>query len=269
MSAQAIGVFDSGVGGLSILSTLQKQLSKEQFIYVADSQHAPYGQLELSFLKKRCQYIIDFFIQQDVKAIVIACNTATAAIADWARKQTNTPIVALEPAVKPACEQTRNQRVGVFATQNTLNSQRYQNLIKTYASDCQVFESPCLGFVEQVEKGELDSPKTQQLIKENLQPMLEKGIDTLILGCTHYPFLSPCIDSISKRLGSNDLRLLDTAAAVAKQLSNILEEKQITQTNSISTNRPLDQYYTTANPAIYQPVFTRLMNQPVLLKQLD
>lgn len=262
---QAIGVFDSGVGGLSVLKTLQQQLPAERFIYLADSAYAPYGLLDETVLNQRCQKIAEFFTQQQVKAIVIACNTATAVMAETLRQQLPIPIIALEPAIKPASEKTRNGRIGVFATQNTLNSQRYQSLIRTYAAKQHVFQSPCLGFVEQVEKGELDSPKTLQLIHDNLYPMVAQGIDTLVLGCTHYPFLLAAIISVSQQLDAKHLCILDTATAVADRLQYVLQEQRLTAANRDSLNTEQHRYYSTAKPGDFAAVFSLLMQQPIQL----
>lgn len=274
MNNQPIGVFDSGVGGLSVLRVLQQRLPHEGFIYLADSAYAPYGLLDAETLALRCRYIADFFVKQQVKAIVIACNTATAAMAAVLREQLTMPIVALEPAVKPACERTRNGRVGVFATQNTLNSQRYHDLLQTFAMGIEVFESPCLGFVEQVEKGELNSEKTQDLVRENLHPMLRQGIDTLVLGCTHYPFLKPVILTVAQEAGSTALIIPDTAVAVAKQLQNVLTTQQLTanqstinQTKVGQGDDAIRQYYTTAQPALFSDVFSQLVGRAVCLQQ--
>lgn len=263
---QAIGVFDSGVGGLSVLKNLQRQLPNEAFIYLADSAYAPYGQLSETVLQQRGQQIADFFIRKKVKAIVIACNTATAIMAESFRKRLSLPIIALEPAIKPACEQTRNGRIGVFATQNTLNSQRYQALLDTYAANCEVFQSPCLGFVEQVEKGELNSGKTRQLIKANLQPLLAQNIDTLVLGCTHYPFLREAITAVARELVANDLLILDTATAIANRLQYVLQEQRLSH-KPLAANLAATQthYYTSANPSDFQSVFALLMQQPIQL----
>ncbi|PIE45569.1 MAG: glutamate racemase [Gammaproteobacteria bacterium] len=266
MSAQPIGVFDSGVGGLSVLRKLQRQLPDEHFIYVADSAYAPYGQLSETTLKQRCQYISDFFVQQGVKSIVIACNTATAAMADWMRQRLAIPVVAIEPAIKPACQQTNNHRIGVFATQNTLSSERYQKLLRVYAANCTVIESPCIGFVEQVEKGDLTSAETKHIVQKNLQPMLENTIDTLVLGCTHYPFLKPMIRAVSKTLAYPDLCILDTADAVAKQLSNVLQQNQLM---AASSGQPSHHYYTTACAEVYRPVFSKLMGKNIQITVLS
>lgn len=268
---QAIGVFDSGVGGLSVLKTLQQQLPAEQFIYLADSAYAPYGQLSETVLQQRGQQITAFFIEKNVKAIVIACNTATAVMAETLREQLPIPIIALEPAIKPASEKTRNGRIGVFATQNTLNSQRYETLLNTYAANCKVFQSPCLGFVEQVEKGELNSEKTRQLIKENLQPLLAQNIDTLVLGCTHYPFLLDAIIAASHTLAANDLLILDTATAVASRLEAILQQQRLIAASGTlpQPKTPAHQYYTTANPSDFEAVFALLMQQPIHLAAIS
>lgn len=234
MSQQPIGIFDSGVGGLSILKAIRNDLPQENLMYYADSEYAPYGTLDEKILKQRCLYIADFFIKRNAKAMVIACNTATALMAEWLREKYDLPIIAIEPAIKPAASLTKTKRIGVFATQHTLKSSRYLKLKQEYAAEIEVFESPCLGFVEQVEKGELDSLKTLALIKSNLSPMLEKNIDTLILGCTHYPFLSESIITVS---AGHPLTLINNAKAISQQLERILKAHNIN--NQYEPNKPL------------------------------
>ncbi len=224
MSQAPIGIFDSGVGGLSILKTIQQHLPNENLLYFADSKYAPYGQLDETTLKQRCLFIADFFVKRKAKAMVIACNTATALMAEWLRTEYDIPIIAIEPAIKPAAAMTKTNRIGVFATQHTLNSERYRSLLERFTADKEVYESACLGFVEQVEKGELDTLKTISLIEKNLLPMLDQNIDTLVLGCTHYPFLS---DSIQTVAGKQALTIVDNADAVCLQLIRVLAELQL------------------------------------------
>ncbi|WP_223671255.1 glutamate racemase [Kangiella shandongensis] len=260
MNNNPIGIFDSGVGGLSVYQAVRKHLPKESCVYFADSAYAPYGKLPREELHKRCQHIADYFIERNVKAMVIACNTATALMADWLRAEYDLPIIALEPAIKPAASLTRSGHIGVFATENTLHSERYQRLVAQYARDTSIHQVACHGFVEQVEKGELDSPKTLALIKQYLQPLLEYKVDTLVLGCTHYPFLA---SSIKKVAGAASLKLLDTAEPVSLQLTRVLAKHDLF--NEIALQN--DQFVTSASPSEAQTIFTKLLNRPVKVQQ--
>lgn len=224
MSDRPIGIFDSGVGGLSILKAIREHLPNENLVYFADSKYAPYGELDQDILKQRCLHIANFFVEHNAKAMVIACNTATALMAEWLRAEFNLPIIAIEPAIKPATEISKNGKIGVFATEHTLKSERYLNLVERYAAEKTVYNSSCQGFVEQVEKGEQANPSTLSLIEKYLKPMLEQKIDTLVLGCTHYPFLT---DSIRTVAGDYPLTIVDNADAVSLQLTRVLAEQNI------------------------------------------
>ncbi len=253
MSEAPIGIFDSGVGGLSILNAIQERLPNENLIYFADSKYAPYGKLDEARLKERCLFIANFFHEQNTKAMVIACNTATALMAEWLRAEYSIPIIAIEPAIKPATLITKTNKIGVFATSHTLSSQRYQNLKNTYAKGFKVFESHCLGFVEQVELGELETEQTIGLIKRYLQPMLNNNIDTLVLGCTHYPFLK---NAIQKVAAETPLTIVDNANAVSLQLSKILNEQGIL--NSSHSGR--STFYSSLGSESHNSIFSRLLS---------
>lgn len=252
MTKAPIGVFDSGVGGLSVYQAIRKHLPNENIVYFADSAYAPYGQLPKDNLHKRCQYIAEFFLKHNAKAMVIACNTATAIMADWLRSEYDLPIIAIEPAIKPAASLTRTGHIGVFATENTLNSTRYQRLVAQFARDVSIHQVACHGFVEQVESGDLDSPETLGLIKEYLQPLLNYKVDTLVLGCTHYPFLGKSIKTIA---GATPLKLLDTADAVSLQLTRILA------THDLFNNEPHEQdlFFTSSDASSAEIVFSKLL----------
>ena len=219
--AGAIGVFDSGVGGLSVLRHIRKELPNERLIYVADSAHVPYGDKSKEYIESRSLIISRYLQQQGADAIVIACNTASAAAAETLRAQLKMPIVAMEPAVKPAVAASRNGIVGVLATTGTLASARFAALLERYAGEVEIITQGCPGLVEQVEKGELNSLQTCDLIERYTEPLLARGADTLILGCTHYPFLSRVISEV---VGSN-IALVDTGAAVARQLQRRIREE--------------------------------------------
>lgn len=215
----AIGVFDSGVGGLSVLHHIRQLLPHEHLIYVADSGHVPYGDKPASYIEQRSHALTRFLIAQGADAIVIACNTATAAAVASLRNQFSIPIVGMEPAVKPAAKATRNRVVGVLATVGTLESARFAALLEKYAGDVEIVTQGCPGLVEQIERGDLSGPDTRALIERYITPLLARGADTLILGCTHYPFLSPLI----REMAGEQIALVDTGAAVARELKRRMD----------------------------------------------
>jgi len=219
-TAGAIGVFDSGVGGLSVLQHIRQTLPHERLIYVADSGHVPYGDKSPAFIEARALAITRFLISQGAEAIVIACNTATAAAAHTLRvKFSKLPILAMEPAVKPAVAATKSGVVGVLATVGTLESARFAALLDKHGRHVKIETQGCPGLVEQVERGELDSPRTRELIERYTAPLLKHGADTLILGCTHYPFLAPLIRDVV----GDSIALIDTGAAVARHLQQRIQ----------------------------------------------
>ncbi len=220
--AAPIGVFDSGVGGLSVLHEIRARLPHESLIYLADCGHVPYGEKTPEYIRARCRAIAEFLLARGAKALVLACNTATAAAAADLREQyPQVPIVAMEPAVKPAAEATRSGVVGVLATTGTLKSARFAALLDRFASDVRVITQPCPGLVERIELGDLNGPQTRELLQGYVEPLLAEGCDTLILGCTHYPFLRPLL----RELVPADVSLIDTGAAVARQLERLLQAR--------------------------------------------
>lgn len=217
--ADPIGVFDSGVGGLSVLHEIRKALPGEDLLYVADSAHAPYGDKSQQFIEDRSIAISEFLVSRNVKAIVVACNTATGAAVTTLRSRFLMPIIAMEPAVKPAAESTKSGVIGVLATSRTLASDNFVKLFARYGEDVEILGQACPGLVEQVEAGDLSGGKTRLLLAQYLLPLLERSADTIVLGCTHYPFLAPLIQEIS----GPGVAVIDSAAAVARQLRRRLE----------------------------------------------
>lgn len=225
MASEApVGVFDSGVGGLSVLGAIRARLPFESLLYVADSGHVPYGEKSPEYIRERCRRIADFLLAQGAKALVVACNTATvAAVGELRERHPGLPIVGMEPAVKPAAAATRCGTVGVLATTGTLKSARFAALLDRFAHDVTVVTQPCPGLVECVEQGALAAPATRALLASYVQPLLAAGCDTLILGCTHYPFLKPLL----RELVPEGVELIDTGAAVARQLARLLDERSL------------------------------------------
>lgn len=213
MKTQApIGVLDSGLGGLSVLVALRQRMPAEDFVYCADSGNAPWGERSPDFITQRCDRIVNFLLEQDAKAIVLACNTATAIAAEHLRCWCPVPVIGIEPAVKPAVQSSPSGKIGVLATSRTIESPRYASLLERFAQDAHVISQPAPGLMECVEQGRFDAPSTRSLLSRYLTPMLGAGVDTLVLGCTHYPFLSPVIGELT----GNKLRILEPGPAVAK-----------------------------------------------------
>jgi len=213
-----IGVFDSGVGGISVLQHIHALLPHEKLLYVADSKYAPYGSRTPAEIQSRCFEIADFLIAQGAKALVVACNTATAAAIDNLRAKYTLPIIGMEPAVKPAAEASKNGIIGVLATVGTLKSAQFAGLLESYGRNVEVVTQGCVGLVECIERGELDAANTASLLEKYCQPLLDEGADTIVLGCTHYPFVKPLI----RKIVGDSVTLIDTGAAVARYLQQRL-----------------------------------------------
>ena len=195
-SRAPIGVRDSGLGGLSVLKALREELPNEQFLYCADCAHTPWGDKPESFIVERTRAIVHFLLEKRAKAIVLACNTATAAAADILRRELSVPIIGIEPAVKPAAAHTRTGVIGVIATRRTTESARYLSLLKRFAGNVKVVTVAAPGLMECVERGDFNSETTRELLLKYLTPIKAAGADKLVLGCTHYPFLSEAISEI-------------------------------------------------------------------------
>jgi glutamate racemase len=213
-----IGVYDSGVGGLSVLRALRLRLPGERFVYVADSGHAPYGDREPAFLEDRAGHIARFMRRCEAKALVLACNTVSVVAARTLRSLHAFPIVAMEPAIKPAAASTRSGVVLVLATATTIASPAVQRLCRLHASQVRMLLQACPGLVELVERGDLAGPATRRLLEGYLRPGLDAGADTIVLGCTHYPFLAPQIAQIA----GPGVTLVEPSEAIAHQLARVL-----------------------------------------------
>ena len=258
-----IGVFDSGVGGLSVLREIHAQLPNEALLYVADSGHVPYGEKSAEFIRERSQKIAEFLLAQGAKALVLACNTATvAAVADLRERYPQLPIVGMEPAVKPAASATRSGVVGVLATTGTLKSARFAALLDRFASDVRVVTQPCPGLVECVEAGDLDSLAVRQLLQGYVDPLLAAGCDTLILGCTHYPFLRPLL----RELVPADVALIDTGAAVARQLQRLLDQHDALAPHSAPHSA---RFWSSGAPAQLKQILPLLWGRPAPVNALS
>ena len=237
-----VGVFDSGVGGLSVLRAIRLTLPFEHLMYVADSGYAPYGDRPRQFIERRSISIVEFLQAAGAKAIVVACNTATGVAVSTLRRKFTLPIVAMEPAVKPAATITKSGVVGVLATTQTLSSANFLRLVDEHGGSAQVLIQPCPGLVEQIERGEWTGETTRALIEKYVRPLLAKGADTLVLGCTHYTFLRPLIGQIA----GPGVSLIDPAEAVARELNRRLQAAGLVNpagspgTESFWTSGPID-----------------------------
>lgn len=218
-----IGVFDSGSGGLSVLKELIKQVPGAHYIYYSDNAHCPYGNKGAEFIIERSREIAGLLLQGGVDAIVVACNTATSAAVAQLRKEISIPIIGMEPAVKPAVAATRSGVVGVLATAATLKGSKYQTIKEKYESDAVVIERYGAGFVELVESLELSGSHAEDVVRASLQPLIDAGADTIVLGCTHYPFLLP----LMRKIAPPDVVFVDPAPAIAKRLSEVLKINNI------------------------------------------
>jgi glutamate racemase len=235
---QPIGIFDSGIGGISVMSQIQSLLPDESLAYVADSLYAPYGLKSNYEILNRSKAIIDYLIKnKSAKLIVVACNTATAAAIKDLRQIYKIPIIGMEPAIKPATKSTKCKRVGILATNGTLESAKFSALLETYSGEIEFNTQPCPGLVELIEQGRIDDSSVKNLIQKYLDPLIERKVDTIVLGCTHYVFIRNIIENIM----GPEVKIIDTGLAVAKQVKNELEKfslqnKSKEKSNSISTN---------------------------------
>lgn len=215
-----IGVFDSGVGGLSVLREMRALMPNEDIIYFGDQGHVPYGPRSMEQIQDFSEGITRFLLAQHAKIIVVACNTASAAALKYLRETfPDVQFVGMEPAVKPAAEKTQTGKVGVLATPATFQGALYASVVERFANSVELFQNTCSGLVQQIEIGNLEGDETRRILEDALHPMLEKNIDTVVLGCTHYPFVIPLIEKIV----GEKVRVIDPAPAVAKQVKRLLE----------------------------------------------
>ena len=265
LSGRPIGVMDSGVGGISVLKHVHALLPYEDLIYFADSKYAPYGNKTPAQITARCFEMADFLIAKDAKALVVACNTATAAAIDAMREKYNLPIIGMEPAVKPAAEASKNGVIGVLATVGTLKSAQFAALLESYGRNVKVVTQACVGLVECIERGELTQNSTRQLLKKYCAPLLAEGADTIVLGCTHYPFVRPLIEEILLEQSVENVAIIDTGAAVARQLQKKLAEKNLLTT----ANKPANiRFWTNSEVENAAQVFEQLWGEKAEIKIL-
>jgi glutamate racemase len=250
-----IGIFDSGIGGLSVLRHVHTLLPDESLLYFADSGFAPYGEKPEAVIVERAVSIAAFLLTQHIKALVVACNTATAAaIAGLRARYPELAVVGVEPGLKPAASLTRSGTIGVLATANTLASDKFLKLQSQVAQDARVtfLLQACNGLAHQIEKGELSSRETYQLVERYVKPLVEQGADTLVLGCTHYPF----VEQLIREAAGPEVSIVDTGEPVARQLQRLLEQRDLLR-QAPSADRLMA--YTTGSSSTLSLAFSKLL----------
>lgn len=279
-SQSAIGVFDSGVGGLSVVREIIAQLPAQPIIYLADQANAPYGQRDLAEIRWLAEGIARFLLAQGAQVIVVACNTASAAALHWLRRRfPETPFVGMEPAVKPAAERTRSGHVGVIATAATFQGELFASLLDRYAGNVAIHTQVCPDLVPLVEAGELDSPRARQAVQTYLAPLLAAHIDQLVLGCTHYPFLRPLFEEVA----GPGVAVIDPAPAVARQAGRMLAQHgrpaghdPDTEIAAVAAAQhsaeggrrgPAYDFYTTGDPARFGAAVSRMLGLATAVTQ--
>jgi len=257
-----IGIFDSGIGGLSVLRHVRTLLPDESLLYFADSGFAPYGEKPEAVIVERAVSIAAFLLTQNIKALVVACNTATAAaIAGLRARYPELAVVGVEPGLKPAASLTRSGTIGVLATANTLASEKFLKLQSQVAQDARVtfLLQPCNGLAHQIEKGELSSRETQQLVEHYVTPLVAQHADTLVLGCTHYPF----VEQLIREVAGPEVSIVDTGEPVARQLQRLLEQRDLLR-QIPATDRLMA--YTTGSSSTLSLAFSKLLRLDALVQ---
>lgn len=241
-----IGLFDSGIGGTSIWKEVHTLLPNENTIYLADSKNAPYGlKSKDEIIQLSCKNT-ELLLEENCKIIVVACNTATTNAINELRAKYDVPFIGIEPAIKPAAIQSQTQTIGILATKGTLNSSLFHENVAKHP-DVKIIEQIGHGLVQLIENGDLDSPEMKELLESYLLPMVEKNIDYLVLGCSHYPYLIPQI----KKIIPSTIKIIDSGEAVAKQTKKILEELQLINP---SKGNSTQVFYTNSNPEVLKKI---------------
>lgn len=250
-----IGFFDSGLGGLSVLRATRTLMPEESALYFADQAHVPYGPRSLAQVRDFSEAITRFLLELGAKLIVVACNTASAAALHSLRESfPDVPFVGMEPAIKPAAEGTHSGVVGVLATPATFQGELYASVVERFANGVEVLQHTCPGLVGQIEQGMLEGRETRAILESALHPMMERGIDTVVLGCTHYPFVIPLIQEIV----GEGVRVIDPAPAVARQVKRLLNARRVARVaNEIGEIR----FFSSGNPTAMQTFLPLLLGE--------
>ncbi|MDD2707475.1 MAG: glutamate racemase [Verrucomicrobiae bacterium] len=251
-----VGIFDSGVGGLSVLKAIRLRLPQTPLVYVADQAHVPYGPRPVEDVRALACGIVRFLKRQGAGIIVVACNTASAAaLHELRRLYPRLVFVGMEPAVKPAAIHTRSGVVGVLATQGTLRGKLYASVVERFAHGRRVMEDPCAGLVAEIEKGHLNGDRTRDILQRALAPMLASGADTIVLGCTHYPFVLPLI----REIAGEGVQVIDPAPAIARRVAHLLAHHQAVKSAGVGALTLL----TTGKPGLFQRMAGRFLESEV------
>lgn len=263
MPSSPIGVFDSGVGGLSVLRAIRQQMPEESVIYFGDQEHIPYGPRPMEQIRNFSEAITKFLLSQNAKIIVVACNTASAAALKYLRETfPAVSFVGMEPAVKPAAEHTQTGKVGVLATPATFQGALYASVVERFANGVELLQDTCPGLVQEIERGNLNGAETRHILDSALLPMLEKNIDTVVLGCTHYPFVIPLIQQIV----GGKVRVIDPAPSVAKQVRRVLDAQK---RKNLSGGRGEVKFYTSGDPEELKPLLPLLLGEIGEIKKVE
>lgn len=260
MDNRPIGIFDSGIGGLTVWKEIVSFLPSESIIYFADQAYFPYGEKSNKEIQKRINKICQFLIKKNVKLIVVACNTATVAAISFLRRKFSLPFVGVEPAIKPATAVTKTGVIGVLATKITVASQRQRELIKKFAQGKKVISVDCSELTPLIEEGKLYSKRTIQVLKKYLLPLKRENIDVLVLGSTHYSFLKKQIQDIVRP----DVKIIDSGKAVARQIKRLLEESNLLS-NQEEGKRT---FFTTADPKKFQALVANLLSFSIMAERI-
>ena len=249
-----IGIFDSGVGGLSVFREIRKLLPEERYLYYSDNAHCPYGEKSKEYITDRAREISRFLISQGAEIIVVACNTATAAAIATLREEFPIRFIGMEPAVKPAVKSTKTGVVGVLATAGTLKAAKYLNTREKFSDGIKIVEHIGQGFVELVEKGCLTGKEAEEIVTASLKPLLDEGADRIVLGCTHYPFLSETISRTAAALyPEREMEIIDPAPAVARHLMDIMKTEALIHNEGFSIS-----LYSSGDESILKDTYSRL-----------
>jgi glutamate racemase len=257
-----IGIFDPGVGGLSVLRAVRELLPGLEIIYFADQAHVPYGRRQMDEIRSFSERITLFLLDMGIDLLVVACNTASAAALKFLRQQFSAlPIVGMEPAVKPASERTQTKTVGVLATPATFQGELYQSLVHKYGEGLQIIQDTCPGLVEEIEAGSLSGERTCHILENALHPMIQKNVDTIVLGCTHYPFVLMEI----REIAGKKIQVIDPAPAVARRVQALLEERFGYRNNSTSSETLL--FFTSGDPLTFQKQIHALLGYDAIVRE--
>lgn len=258
-----IGIFDSGVGGLSVLRAIREQLPGHPVIYLADQAHVPYGSHTKAEVRAFSEGVTRFLLDQGARLVVVACNTASAAALYYLRETfPAVPFVGMEPAVKPAAASTHSGVIGVLATPVTFQGDMYASVVERFGKGVTILQDICYGLVARVEAGDLQGEATRGILEKALQPMLEQGVDTVVMGCTHYPFVIPMI----RQIAGPGVQVIDPAPAVARQVGRLLAERGMLARRDSPAEAA---FFTTGNPQQFEQMLTRLLGMEQVVQYVQ